>query len=61
MQRDLAFAPDSGGLVGRFAPAHYVFEATAPFFARRSASMPWTIETPYRIARWDGVRLAFTP
>ena len=42
-----------------FEPQHHIVEATAPFFARRFAQMPWAILTPECSARWDGHQLAF--
>jgi probable DNA metabolism protein len=47
--------------VAWFEPTHLVVERTAPFFARRFASMRWSILTPDRCAHWDGDALAFTP
>lgn len=47
--------------VAWFEPVHHTVEATAPFFARRFAQMPWAILTPERSARWDGRALAFGP
>ena len=44
-----------------FEPQHHIVEATAPFFARRFAQMPWAILTPECSARWDGRELAFGP
>ena len=47
--------------VAWFEPEHHIVEATAPFFARRFAQMPWAILTPECSARWDGRQLAFGP
>ena len=47
--------------VAWFEPVHHTVEATAPFFARRFAQMPWAILTPERSARWNGRALAFGP
>jgi len=44
-----------------FEPAHYILEATAPFFARRFAGMRWGIVTPYASAWWDRENLSFGP
>ena len=44
-----------------FEPAHRVLEATAPFFARRFATMRWSILTPDGAAHWDGAALDFGP
>src|SRR5260370_20606401 len=46
--------------VAWFEPAHHIVEATAPFFARRFADMPWSILTPDVCAHWDGHVVAFT-
>jgi DNA polymerase len=45
--------------VGWFEPAHDVLQRTAPFFARRFASLLWTIVTPGGGVRWDGNALCF--
>ena len=47
--------------VAWFEPMHHIVEATAPFFARRFAQMPWAILTPERSARWNGRELALGP
>jgi uracil-DNA glycosylase len=44
-----------------FEPEHHIVEATAPFFARRFADMPWSILTPDVCAHWDGHAVSFTP
>ena len=62
--RPLAAPTDDGwGVthVAWFEPLHHTVRATAPFFARRFAQMPWAILTPERSVRWDGRRLAFGP
>ncbi|MGO4713946.1 UdgX family uracil-DNA binding protein [Bradyrhizobium sp. 2TAF24] len=46
--------------VAWFEPAHYIVEATAPFFAQRFADMAWSILTPDRCAHWDGSHTVFT-
>jgi probable DNA metabolism protein len=51
---------DADAYVAWFEPAHLVVERTAPFFARRFASMRWSILTPDRCAHWDLKRLTFT-
>jgi DNA polymerase len=43
-----------------FEPEHHIVEATAPFFARRFADMPWSILTPDVCAHWDGHVVSFT-
>jgi uncharacterized protein YecE (DUF72 family) len=45
--------------VAWFEPAHHVVERVAPFFARRFASMRWSILTPECSAHWDGVDVRF--
>ncbi|SHJ66586.1 DNA polymerase [Bradyrhizobium lablabi] len=47
--------------VAWFEPEHHIVEATAPFFARRFADMPWSILTPEVCAHWDGHVVSFTP
>jgi len=47
--------------VAWFEPEHHVVEATAPFFARRFATLHWAILTPERSVRWDGERLHLGP
>ena len=38
-----------------FEPQHHIVEATAPFFMKRFAHMPWAILTPERCVQWSGV------
>jgi DNA polymerase len=52
---------DGEAYVAWFEPAHRVTELTAPFFARRFATMRWSILTPDVCAHWDTQRLTFTP
>ena len=47
--------------VAWFEPQHHIVDATAPFFMRRFANMPWAILTPERCVRWDGHALQFSP
>jgi uracil-DNA glycosylase len=47
--------------VAWFEPEHHIVEATAPFFARRFADMPWSILTPHVCAHWDGHAVSITP
>ena len=47
--------------VAWFEPLHHIVDATAPFFARRFAQMPWAILTPERSVRWNGRELSFGP
>ena len=51
--------PEGTRYVSWFEPEHYIVEANAPFFARRFATMTWSILTPYRSAHWDGDALRF--
>jgi uracil-DNA glycosylase len=44
-----------------YEPEHHIVEATASFFARRFADMPWSILTPDICAHWEGHAVAFTP
>ena len=54
--------PDGGeSYVAWFEPAHRVVEMTAPFFARRFASMAFSILTPETCVHWDRQSLVFTP
>ena len=46
--------------VAWYEPEHHIVEATAPFFARRFADMPWSILTPEVCAHWDGHAVAIT-
>lgn len=55
-------ADDEGALyVAWFEPEHHVVELTAPFFARRFASMRWSILTPLVSAHWNMKELRFGP
>lgn len=55
-------ADDDGALfVAWFEPEHHVVELTAPFFARRFASMRWSILTPLVSAHWNTKTLVFGP
>lgn len=47
--------------VAWFEPEHSIVELTAPFFAKRFASMDWSILTPWQCAHWDGQSLQFSP
>lgn len=52
---------DDNHWIAWFEPAHRVLERTAPFFARRFATMRWSILTPDGAAHWDGEALGFGP
>jgi uracil-DNA glycosylase len=53
---------DAGSLfVAWFEPEHHIVELTAPFFARRFASMRWSILTPLVSAHWNMRELRFGP
>ncbi len=43
-----------------FEPTHNIVRYVAPFFAKRFATMCWSILTPRRCVHWDGAVLAFT-
>ncbi|MBX9759974.1 MAG: UdgX family uracil-DNA binding protein [Beijerinckiaceae bacterium] len=47
--------------VAWFEPEHHVVELTAPFFARRFASMRWSILTPLVSAHWNTHELRMGP
>lgn len=54
---------DSNGaraFVAWFEPMHHIVQRGTPFFARRFASMRWSIFTPRECAHWDGNSLQFT-
>ncbi|MBN8969913.1 MAG: UdgX family uracil-DNA binding protein [Rhizobiales bacterium] len=51
---------DATRFVAWFEPTHHIVELATPFFARRFASMAWSILTPERCAHWDGHALTFT-
>lgn len=42
-------------------PDHLIVRLAAPFFARRFASMRWTIMTPDETASWDGAAVHYGP
>ena len=44
--------------VAWFEPQHHIVRAAAPFFARRFATMRWSILTPELSVHWDGSSLA---
>ena len=54
---------DEGGVrfVAWFEPEHHIVRAAAPFFARRFASMRWSILTPELSVHWEGERLVEGP
>ncbi|HVF40811.1 MAG TPA: TIGR03915 family putative DNA repair protein [Gemmatimonadaceae bacterium] len=47
--------------VAWFAPAHLIVDRVAPFFARRFASMYWSILTPDGSIHWNKEEVAFGP
>jgi DNA polymerase len=65
MQAFVRFRETGRGQTSRFIawfePEHHIVEATAPFFARRFADMPWSILTPDVCAHWDGHVVSITP
>ncbi len=58
--RDVSTA-EGEAFVAWFEPEHFIEERAAPFFARRFASMRWTIVTPRLTVVWDGDDLVFGP
>jgi probable DNA metabolism protein len=54
-------ADADSAFVAWFEPAHRVADRVAPFFARRFASMTWSILTPDRCVHWDRRQLSFAP
>ena len=44
-----------------YRPDHHIVRSTAPFFARRFATMRWSILTSDECAHWEDGRLTFTP
>ena len=58
--REVAEA-DETRFVAWFEPEHHIVRAAAPFFARRFASMLWSILTPELSIHWDGARLTESP
>ena len=56
----IAPAPDSR-FVAWFEPEHHILRAEASFFARRFASLRWSILTPELSAHWDGADVTFGP
>ncbi|WP_119679049.1 UdgX family uracil-DNA binding protein [Indioceanicola profundi] len=61
MHAFVRFRERDGHYLAWFEPDHHIVERAAPFFARRFASMRWSILTPERSAHWDGDTLHFTP
>ncbi len=59
MRTHLRFMPAGEGLLGWYAPAHYVLEANAQLIVRRFPSRPLMIVTPDASAHWDGTSLRF--
>jgi DNA polymerase len=47
--------------VAWFEPEHHIVRAAAGFFARRFATMRWSILTPELSVHWDGERLTESP
>lgn len=47
--------------VAWFEPEHHIVRSNAEFFARRFATMRWTILTPELSVGWDGEQLSFGP
>ena len=53
-------AEDDGRFVAWFEPDHHIVRLNAGFFARRFATMRWSILTPDECVHWDGDDLTFT-
>ena len=54
--------PEGGeAYIAWYEPDHRIVEAASPFFAKRFASLVWSILTPERSAHWTGARLVFGP
>ena len=54
--------PEGGeAFVAWYEPDNHIVAAAAPFFAKRFASLVWSILTPETCAHWTGERLVFTP
>ena len=51
----------SARYIAWFAPGHLILNRVAPFFARRFASMQWSILTPDGSVHWNGEEVAFGP
>ncbi len=58
--RDIA-TEDGERFIAWYEPEHFVEEAAAPFFAKRFASLVWSILTPRRSIHWTGETLLFGP
>jgi probable DNA metabolism protein len=55
-------AGDGGtAFIAWFEPEHFIVDLASTFFAKRFASMRWSILTPYRSVHWDGAALQFAP
>ena len=53
--------PDGEHFIAWHRPDHPILPLAAPFFARRFATMRWSILTPDASAHWDGHTLTFGP
>lgn len=52
---------ESEHMVAWYQPEHLIVRLAAPFFARRFASMRWSILTPDESVSWDGAALHYGP
>lgn len=59
--RAVAEADGTERFVAWFEPEHHILRANAGFFARRFATMRWSILTPQGSLHWDGAMLAEGP
>ncbi|HEY0147683.1 MAG TPA: UdgX family uracil-DNA binding protein [Allosphingosinicella sp.] len=59
--REVAGDDGDARFVAWFEPDHHIVRAGAPFFARRFASMRWSILTPELCVHWDGEKITESP
>ena len=58
--REIDAGDGATAFIAWFEPTHYIVDLASSFFAKRFASMRWSILTPYRSVHWDGDALHFT-
>ena len=61
MRAFVRFREIDGAYVAWFEPAHHIVRANAGFFARRFATMRWSILTPELSIHWNGQSLSEAP
>jgi DNA polymerase len=59
--REVTAGDGSVRFVAWFEPEHHIVRAAAPFFARRFASMHWSILTPELCIHWSGETITESP